>query len=230
MKEVVAQMRFLQHRRVALKVLVQHTHRTVVGVTSALGIEAQCEQLRIVCHRRVRMLVIDRISCLSTAPCAARSLSMDFRWSDFGLVHRPPVSYPLAMQSLLASHRPGVSQPTTPRSGLVQRPFAADGPLHGRTTGRSARNAKHRADAALDLLAGLCGSFPGSPLPRLAKVTDKSVAFDGADRSRVSSGLKLDLKGFRRRTQRRGQEPADLRLCPASTSFHSISDTFRTSY
>ena len=79
-------MRFLQHGRVALEVLVQHTHRTVVRVTSALGIEAQCEQLRILRHRRVRVLVIDRISCLSAAPCAARSLSMGFRWNDFGLV------------------------------------------------------------------------------------------------------------------------------------------------
>jgi hypothetical protein len=32
----------------------------------------------------------------------------------------PRVSYLLAMQSLLASRRPGVSQATTPRSGLVQ--------------------------------------------------------------------------------------------------------------
>ena len=49
-----------------------------------------------------------------------------FRWNDFGLVHRPPVSYLLAMQSLLASRRPGVSQATTPRSGLVQPAVAAD--------------------------------------------------------------------------------------------------------
>ena len=95
MKQVVAQMRFLQGGRVALEVLVQHTHRTVVRVTSALGIEAQREQLRILRHRRVRMLVIDRISGLSTAPCAVRSLSMAFRWNDFGLVHRLPSVLPL---------------------------------------------------------------------------------------------------------------------------------------
>ena len=127
-KQVVAQMRFLQGGRVALEVLVQHTHRTVVRVTSALGIEAQCEQLRVLRHRQVRMLVIDRISCLSAAPCAARSLNMALWWNDFGLVHRPPVSYLLAMQSLLASRRPGVSQATTPRSGLVQPAAAANAP------------------------------------------------------------------------------------------------------
>ena len=46
-KQVVAQMRFLQGGWIALEVLVQHAHRTVVRVTSALGIEAQCEQLRV---------------------------------------------------------------------------------------------------------------------------------------------------------------------------------------
>ena len=117
-KQVVAQMRFLQGGRVALEVLVQQAHRTVVHVTGALGIEAQCEQLRVLRHRQVRMPVIDRISGLSAAPCAARSLNMALWWNDFGLVHRPVVSYPLAMQSLLASRRPGVSQTTTPRSGL----------------------------------------------------------------------------------------------------------------
>ena len=75
-KQVVAQMRFLQGGRIAVEVLVQHAHRTVVRVTSALGIEAQCEQLRVLRHRQVRMLVIDRISDLSAAPCAARSLNM----------------------------------------------------------------------------------------------------------------------------------------------------------
>ena len=38
----------------------------------------------------------------------------------------PRVSYLLAMQSLLASRRPGVSQATTPRSGLVQHADAAN--------------------------------------------------------------------------------------------------------
>jgi hypothetical protein len=38
----------------------------------------------------------------------------------------PRVSYLLAMQSLLAFRRPGVSQATTPRSGLVQQ----DGPAN----------------------------------------------------------------------------------------------------
>ena len=40
------------------------------------------------------------------------------------------MSYPLAMQSLLASRRPGVSQATTPRSGLVQRVGPADAAHH----------------------------------------------------------------------------------------------------
>ena len=120
-------MRFLQGGGVALEVLVDQPDRTVVGVTGAIGVVAQCEQLRILGHRQVRMLVIDRISGISAAPCAAGSLSMAFGWNDFGLVHRPPVSYLLAMQSLLASRRPGVSQATTPRSGLVQPPAAAAG-------------------------------------------------------------------------------------------------------
>ena len=38
----------------------------------------------------------------------------------------PRVPYLLAMQSLLASRHPGVSQATTPRSGLVQHPDAAN--------------------------------------------------------------------------------------------------------
>jgi hypothetical protein len=74
-------MRFLQGGRIALEVLVQHTHRTVVRVTSALGIEAQCEQLRILRHRRVRMLVIDRVSGPSAAPCAAKSLNVPLWWN-----------------------------------------------------------------------------------------------------------------------------------------------------
>ena len=96
-------------------------------------------------HRGVRMLVIDRISGLSAAPCAARNLSMAFRWNDFGLVHRPPVSYLLAMQSLLASRRPGVSQATTPRSGLVQPRSRADYCLAWARRGRSPRALGRRA-------------------------------------------------------------------------------------
>jgi hypothetical protein len=43
---------------------------------------------------------------------------MAFRWSDSRLVHRLPVSYLLAMQSLPASRRPRVYQATTAaRSG-----------------------------------------------------------------------------------------------------------------
>ncbi len=38
----------------------------------------------------------------------------------------PRVPYLLAMQSLLASRHPGVSQATTPRSGLVQHPDVAN--------------------------------------------------------------------------------------------------------
>ena len=44
---------------------------------------------------RILPLVIDGISGLSAAPCAAGSLNMALWWNDFGLVHRPPSVLPL---------------------------------------------------------------------------------------------------------------------------------------
>ena len=183
-KQVVAQMRFLEGGRIALEVLVKQAHRAVVRVTGALGVVAQCEQLGELRHRRVGMLVIDRISGLSAAPCAARSLNMAFRWNDFGLVHRPPVSYLLAMQSLLASRRPGVSQATTPRSGLVQRLALAESELSRSkrlsATGAATGKELERASAGMQQFYGL---RPRNSRPRFKPSSGKFSKRQSALRS-----------------------------------------------
>ena len=69
-EEIITHLTFAKRDGITSKVIVEQTHVPVVGMTGAVGVVTQGEQLGELVHRRPGMLVVERVDVLASTVSA----------------------------------------------------------------------------------------------------------------------------------------------------------------